>query len=358
MASDPIIFDCNTNGENPPSTEFNAVKIKLDGSLKSELKWDAEKQIAQQLIDQGFKIFWEIDLGLFSRLPLPLQDETQSKSLRLALEVFYQELWEPFKRSSLGLCVYRGSADFTKDFHWYEGLQDWLNDAFSRDIQQFTKETGIKKASFAEVDENVLRQNRVGAYLLNLFCCQSCANYLDFICQDLPDSLTLFIMIDADGVEDPGFLARIISRERFEHFSLIIRGGSLPIQGLAWDDERASEGYISRRAIPLKGKELANIAVCLPPIANVSQNGRLSEALKELNQLELHYRIIPEPFLTMEWDQLDYLLFIPEGMSDLCERKLQGFAAAGGTAVTLGDKIGLPGEETFEEWTEKLLETL
>lgn len=304
---------------------MDTVNIKLDGSLKSDLSWGAQKKLAEK----SKNILWEIDLGLFSGLQLPLSDETQSKSLRLSLDVFHRDIWEKYQDRSLGLCVYRGSADFTKEFFDFEQLQDWLRDAFSRDIGLFTRETGIEAQGFEEIDEAVLRQNEVGAHLLNLFCCQSCVEYLDFLCQDLPDSLPLFVELDTKGVKN---VEQITSRERFERFHLL----------------------------PEKKEEPSNIAICLPPISKIlpSQNRGLTEAIDDLNRRKLHFRIIPEPYLTMEWDGLDYLLYIPEGLSDLGERKLQGFCAAGGTVVALGPKIGLSGELTFDEWTEKLLETL
>ncbi len=352
----PQVFD----GENPSNPAFNAVTIKLDGSLKADLNWENKKKLAKEAIEKGYKIFWEIELGLFSRLPLPFYDETQGKSLKLSLEIFHQEIWEAFKEDSLGLCLYRGSADFTKDFPWTAEERDLLRERLEKvyDIPQFNRETGLQIRDFADIDERLLKQNPNGQHLMNLFCCDFCVDYLDFICQDLPDSLPLFVLLDAGAISNPGFLAQITSRERFDIYRPVVHGGALPISGLAWDDDRASFGYIAKRQIKLKPIELANIAICLPPVAKMSLYPGLEQAITSLNQRCLHYRLIPEPFLTMEWDGLDYLLFQPDGLSDLGERKLQGFCAAGGTVVTLGRKIGMPCELTFDEWTEKLLEIL
>lgn len=327
----PKIFDTKINGE-PVDSDFNAVKIVLDGSLKSDLKWEAEKAVAKKYIDQGLKIFWEIDLGLFANLPCPLQDDTQSKTLRLSLEIFCQEIWESFKEQSLGLCLYRGSCDFTHSFPW----------------------TAVEKEHFQEW----LEGKESSPQLVNLFCSEVYVDYLNFITENLPDNLPLFLMLDASGVKDAGYLAELLSRERFERFTCIIHGGDLPLHGLAWDDDRAAVGYIARRPIRLKSADLSNVALCLPPISKHLFGTDLSLAIDQLNQLDLNYRIIPEPFLTMEWDQLDYLLYLPSGLSSLGERMVQGFCAAGGTPVTLGEKLSFPGELTLEEWTEKLLEIL
>lgn len=303
----PKIFDASTDGE-LPSSEFNAATILLDGTLSSDLKWDAQKKRADELIEKGYKILWEIDLGLFSRLTFPLKDEAQGNILKLSLEVFYQQIWEKYKEESLGLLLYRGSSDFTHEFP----------------------------------DEKEK----------NLHCCQVCIDYLDYITQDMPDSLPLFLAIDASGATNSGFLAQVLSRERFENYQLIIHGGPLPLQGLAWNDDRATVGYLSKKPISLKTKEMANVALCLPPLSEEFDS--LTGVIDEMNQLGLHYRIIPELFLTVEWDGLDYLLFNPLSLSSLGERKLQGFCAAGGTVVTLGDKIGLPYELSYKELLEIL----
>ena len=76
---------------------MDTVNIKLDGSLKSDLSWDAQKKLAEK----SKNILWDIDLGLFSRLHLPLSTETQSKSLRLSLDVFHRDIWEKYQDRSL-----------------------------------------------------------------------------------------------------------------------------------------------------------------------------------------------------------------------------------------------------------------
>lgn len=350
----PKIFDGSLS---PP--DFNAVTIKIDGSPKSDLNWKAQMDAAQTAIEKGLKIMWEIDLALFSRLSLPLSDEAQVSTLKLSLAYFVKEVWERFAESSLGLILYRGSCDFTRDFHFNQfELQEWLNETF--DVKTFYAETGIKFKNFAEANPGLLMQNPTGYHLLNLYCRDVCIDYLDFICQDLPDALPLFLLLDASPLINSGELAQILSKERFKQYTLAVHGGSLPLQGLAWDDPRTYFGYIASRYLQIMPQELPNVAVCLPAMSRKlpSQYQGLQNALDEMNRRHMHYKIIAEPFLTMEWDQLDYLLFIPEGLSEAGQRKLQGFCAAGGTAVSLGAKIGLPLELEFNDWAEKLLETL
>src|SRR6202022_2907536 len=56
---------------------FNAVKITLDGRMKASLDWKLARDAAQKYINNGFKILWDIDFGLLSRLDFPLTNQTQ-----------------------------------------------------------------------------------------------------------------------------------------------------------------------------------------------------------------------------------------------------------------------------------------
>ncbi len=363
----PKIFDVLRN-EEPIPEGFNAVKLKVDGRLKADLKWLDVREKAQKYSDSGYKIFWELDLGLFRHLFYPFSYEGQYKALQFSVQNFWDFLWSHHQKDSLGVCLYRGTTDFTLDFPWsritkdanhYENLQQWLRESF-QDVKHFSHETGIEATSFDEVTYLTLFRQPVGLHLMNIYCRNVAIDYLDFLTQDVPDHLPMFVMLDAFPVTNPAYLAQVISRERFERYHLAIRGGSLPQSGLAWDDDRATCGYIAHRHIALREPKVATVGVCLPPMDMClpSHYKGLEQALTQLNDRKIDYRVIPEPFLTTEWSGLDNLLFIPSGLSDLGERKLQGFCAAGGIPISLGQKIGLPHELTFDEWTEKLLEIM
>ena len=104
--------------------------------------------------------------------------------------------------------------------------------------------------------------------------------------------------------------------------------------------------------MPLKGRKLETVGVCLPSLEHCrpSQYGGLREAFNWLSLAEIPYRIVPEGLLTTDWDGLDDLIVVPNGVSLQGKRKLQGFCAAGGTIVSLGHEMGLAQEMQFDDW--------
>ena len=67
----PQIFE----GDQPPQAGFNAVVIRLKGGLRASLKWNEGQQQAQSAVETGYKLLWDLDLGLFDQLELPLTEE-------------------------------------------------------------------------------------------------------------------------------------------------------------------------------------------------------------------------------------------------------------------------------------------
>lgn len=307
-------------------------KITLDGTLKSDLKWNASIEAAQKEIAEGKKILWELELGLFRNLPFPLSNQSQYLSLGLSIEHFRDAIWKDFPDQTEGLCIYRGSADFSLGFPWGElqtaNLRGWLRDVFETS-DQFTAEIGIAADSFEQLDERSLRQNREGAQLLRLFCRDACSEYLELLTNRLPDALQLFLEVDASTLPGKLCQAQLLSKERFDRFHLLIARNLLP----------AREGAIS-------------VGVCLPQVAmsRPSQYEGLDAAMEILSRKKIAYKVIPEPHIITEWDGLDYLIVSPAGLTTQGLRKLQGFCAAGGTVVSLGKPVGVALETTFQEF--------
>ena len=70
----------------------------------------------------------------------------------------------------------------------------------------------------------------------------------------------------------------------------------------------------------------AKVAICLPSAEMVrpSQYSGLEEMINFLNEKGIPFRIIPESLLITDWDGLDYLLVIPEGLTFQGKRKAAG----------------------------------
>lgn len=246
-------------------------QITLDARTTSSLDWQWAYPEAEKWAAIGYLLYWKLDLGLFSQLLHPIKNETQCRTLGLALEHFAKSLGQTFEKVSLGLSLYQGSLDFSK-----------------------------------EIPTRVLEDPYPTEKLLyQLYCRDLALDYLNILIAYLPHAIQPFIT--ANDMALP-FLA---AKEKH---------GALQIAF-----EREGELFFQQ------DKE-STIGICLPAADcyDPKTYQQLEEIIHLLNTQKKKYRIISEGELTMEWDLLDTLYVAPEGVSAQGERKLRGFEAAGG----------------------------
>ncbi|MEX1013058.1 MAG: hypothetical protein WDZ27_05140 [Waddliaceae bacterium] len=212
--------------------------ITLCGKLNSTLDWKQPLQTADRLLDKGKEIFWDLDLGLFDDLPLPLDNEMQYRSLSLSLSQF-NEAVTPYLDISQGVLLCHGN-EMDVDFE--------------------------KKADF-----------------LSLF--------IPCVREELTPYLSLKFSLEA--LVYPTFQeCRVIWREAPSFF-----------------DPTASTGIL------------------------VTENKDPSFLIEMLQQQKQSFRLIPESFLTYQWEGLDKIFVLESGLSREGRRSLQGFIATEGEVV-------------------------
>jgi hypothetical protein len=312
--------------------------IYLPAGVNASLDFEAERQTAFDAIEKGLKLEFQIDLGLFSRLKKPLSHKSQYLSLDLSLEHFKNTLWEEFQYNIDDVCLYSGHVDFSKDFIFDEiqesNLQGWMEERFS-EVDNFVQETSISVLAFSEITPELLSKYDLGRSLISYFCRDACLEYIHILKANLPDEMPLSLHLDASGITDPLFFALLTSRELYHSFELKVTNG---MQNL------------SNQTKP-------PVAICLPSSKRLlpSVISDLRKAFDLFKQQNIAYRVIPESLLITEWDLVDFLFVIPTTLDKEGKRKLQGFAAAGGTVVCLGDEIGIPGEASFQTYVNNIL---
>lgn len=289
------------------------ILLVLDGRLNASLDWKASRDQAVEAVEKGFKIFWDVELGLFSQLKHPLTSNSQYLALVLSLEHFRDTLFKEFRAHTLGLNLYRGPLDFSSQLHWDEGmlnnLQAWLQDNF------FSSNSVL---SVSEVDKG----------LLALFCRDTGTDYLRLLASVLPDSLELSVTLEVCAQHDRLLQALLTHRECY--------GRIVP-----------NLLYSTLLTAPD-----ATHAIVLPSykINRFNELNRLRSVLDYLSDRNIPYRLIPEESLISEWDGLDIIFVAPTTLNPAGKRKLQGFCAAGGCVVSLGQNIGLSHEISWEEF--------
>lgn len=316
----PKIFlphDC----DEPIPPFFNSVSLLLDGRMSSTMDWKKELQLAASYAAKGLKLFWNLNLGLFSKLDYSIADETQFQALVLSLQHFKEAVWKDFNESSIGLSLYQGSGDFSKGYPW----DDHQMDAYAAWLQKH------------QIEDQLTSKR--------LFCSETTGDYLRLLAATLPDDLPLFAFLDTASLSNPLEIARILSKQRFERIRLGIKSSQNPCFTWNESDDLVSAGIAGREPSHLKSNK-ATISLCLPEISFIhpSYYQGLEDAFIWLEARGIDYKVIPEPFLITEWDGLDYIIYSPSGLSAQGKRKLQGFCAAGGTAVSTEELLGLSHE--------------
>ena len=351
------IYDAEALGEKVPPG-FDAVRIGIDGRIKANLSWAKAHAAAQDYIQQGLRLFWEIDLGLWNKLEQPLSSTTQFMSLSLSLEHFRDTLWKEFRDHSVGLCLFRGPIDFSQSLAWdaeqVVNLQTWLQELFGTHAA-FSAETGIPVESFASLTRAKLQGTPTGTDLLQLFCRDACGEYLDLLAARLPDTLPLYVLLDAQGFNNIYRLAQLLTKERYPRLHVGIKGERVG-GTFAWEGTPLSMGMIGREPHPCKPIETPTIGICFPKMTDCrpAKNAKLKAAMENLHHYTIPFRIIPESYLTVEWDGLDYLIVDSVFVDIPLSRKLHGFCAAGGTVVAVGEMLGLPEEISWETFAVKV----
>lgn len=149
-----------------------------------------------------------------------------------------------------------------------------------------------------------------------LFPLEAFAEYLHHLAALLPDEVPPFALFDCPG--DPLHF----SKEIFPHIHLGFRHSPFGI--LEWGETFRPLRYDM------------SLGVLLP----LREKGVAFEMLqKRLASVQVPYRMIAEPYLTEEWDELDELIVFPDLISPWGLRMVQGFEAAGGK-VTYNKESG------------------
>ncbi|MBA2367902.1 MAG: hypothetical protein H0V82_02625 [Candidatus Protochlamydia sp.] len=333
------------------SGNFNALTISLDGKIHSDLSWQLARQTALNAVQQGLFILWHLDLGLFDGLPLPLVNQTQFLSLGLALTHFKETLWIEFKSKTIGICLYKGCADFSQTFTWdaqqLANFKEWLEQLFN-DVKEFKEEVGA-----SSMELSALKKTEKGMQLIRLFCRDASMEYLGLLAAQLSDELPVYLFLDASSLAlDPLKQLQLLHPESVSPLNLAIKGCNLPIQGWGWENFATPIGYCGQNLLQLPAKLDVKIGVCIPSLAycKPSHWEGIGQALEEFGKRGIEYKLMAEENLITNWDGLDFLIYTPSVLSFQGKRKLQGFCAAGGTVVSTGDLLGLPYEMTMQQF--------
>lgn len=298
-----------THLNEPIPDGFDAVKIPLDGTLKSDLDWTKQRQWVEE--HPEYHILWDLDLGLFSDLR-SLRNQTQFKSLTLSINHFLESIWQQFHSRTLGVVLFQGTIHFENAIPWDEE----------------------EEQIFVEWQEEAPNPQK------RLYCRDAIAEYLDLLVGRLPEALTPIILMD----DDPGLThsqrAQYLSKESFPHLETAL---NQPPDGYRWGSHR-----LCREPKPIPEAPLPTVGVCLPPDQSTPEE--LDSIFEDLEKKKVPFRTIPESMLTTEWHGIDDLIVLSSKVSGEGFRMLQGFCAAGGSVIYSGGSLELPQTQVYADW--------
>lgn len=219
---------------------------------------------------------------LFWLLDFGGYDLPQIETFRLAIEHFEKEIWERFGMNSIGVCLYRGRCDLEDDH----------------------------------------------------------LDFLEQLAGSLPDDAEAFILLDASFLSNAIEVSRALSKERFPHFTVAVKGIDQPPPEFGWENVSGTRGMIGGHLLDKVSLD-PSVGVCVP---SKGTSEPLENVIQQLKNGSVPFRMIPEALMTTEWHGLDHIIVDADTVDPLGLRRLMGFCAAGGTIVTLGEELGVPVE--------------
>jgi hypothetical protein len=299
----PIIFSGNSL-QTP--TEYNTAIIHLPADMQTDLNWNPQIEEAKKLVEQGKNILWHLDFGLES-LSYSYDHKLQFGSFKLATDTFTKNIYPDFKENTLGVLLCRGE--------------------FEEVLSSFGP---------VQSNEEILKAADIFVDFLRLFF------------PALPDDILTFLELETSFGQDHAFTYQLLSKERFEYFSLITREKNLFTSALSLEPSSLSLGYMGKEYKKM-AKNMPTVGLLFPPDDLFPLvHSDINKVLSKISMIPT--RLIYESFLIDEIDGIDRLIVFEKGVSPLGKRQVQGFIAAVGEVITIGKSLGFASERSFEEF--------
>jgi hypothetical protein len=321
----------------------NTVLIRLPAKSDDELIWEKERSYTEKAISDGKMILWELDFGLSSQ-KIDVLDSSLFYSFGIAVDEFVNTLWREHKDSTLGVVLYRGDINFANKFLWNEEHREY----FIEKVSASEKKEFFTSLATQENWVELLKEEKT----FTLFAADIFAQYFQRLVSYLPDTAMAFALFDASEATSASFVAQLFSKERFQHILLGLKKSPIPAGHLNWEEGACFGGWIGINPPYFSTVSEVSLGICLPSeeVFSDEVSEELNELFEECSRFQLAFRIIPESQLTEAWDGIDDIIVISSTVSYQGKRRLQGFCAAGGRVVCLGESLQLPSEISYEEY--------
>lgn len=344
--------------DQPKLDGFNSVVVELDAKLDSGLNWNKEKQKALEYISKGYKVVWNLNFGLFHELPLPLSDTSQYRSLNIAIDHFFDFILKDTADHTLGVIIYKGSIDFSHEWPWDVdqelNFRGWLSEQF-KDHHAFCNHAKLPCESLYSIDPKLLYENEFGRSVLQYYCLRAALDYFSILTSRFETDLLPYVLLDTSKIQSPMYTYQLLEHEDFEFIQLALKNSPFESShALGWDSHAYANGYIGKSAKKyIEPKMHPTVGVVIPthPVFDPEKRKRIDQTIERV-EAKTSVKYIGERVITLDWAGIEHLIVFevePES-----KRKLEGFAAAGGTLVKVGNPLNMTQEIPFQEFIKSL----
>ena len=319
----PLIAE--TGYEFVKDPRFNTLNIYLDARPTSDLAWESVESEIATALKLGAKLSFEIDLG-FSESKALLRDPAAFFSRGIAISTFEERVYQKYKEHITAIILYRGTGSFkgtiAQDASLYADFMMWKRELF--------------------------KEESVSDHMMRLFSMELFMQVLHRIAAPLIDEIPLVALFDLADSSRASYQAEILSASYFPYILPGVKHSKIHFKGFGWG-QPGNLGTIGHKYSPLIQKEPTNLGIVLPPIGSVPYD-LFDEVIQELVKNKIDYSIFPETLMTENWHGLDHILVFSESVSSEGRRMLQGFNAAAGQVITVGESLNLAEEINSKEF--------
>jgi hypothetical protein len=328
-----------------PDTSEGFISASLPSLSKAQAFWqEFLSQIPQA--KSGCKGWlWQLSLDLIP-MKAPVTDEGQLRACKWILSEFNKQVWALYRRKSLGAVIYNASIHnlgFYWDLEQLEQFIAWLEDATSDALREET--LAEAKVCLKAGDLEKWKQQASSSLWARLYTLTILSQYWHYLASSLEEDCPALVQLDVTGLtlEEQLFL---LARPLFDHVRLIAKGAHPRLSSL-----KNENGVISTTT-----SKPPKLALLAPQKMNWENVHQLALAMQALDQAKVEYKVIQEPDLVFEWQEVEQLIVFACEVSDLALRSLRGFKAASGEIYAIGKNPHL--SNLLSQWPSSLAQIL
>ncbi|MCH9811447.1 hypothetical protein K0U07_01635 [bacterium] len=285
---------------------YDAINIVVDGSPKADLTFPGLNAKLEEVLALEKKVCLELFLDLFDKsfsFADPLQFSIRKKALEELLNCIPEEAIHH-------IILFRGPLDFTshikKNAQVEEEYELWKQELESYQIEE--------------------------EHLLHLFSAKLLSDFFHSLCSILPDSIKGVLLFSIPSFLEIGKVAELLSEETFSHLEVGIKNPKYFLEGICWGNGAGLHHLSYRPSHITYTEEEVKTAVVLPLLGDCDYKC-FEKMCHSLIEKKIPFKIIEENLLNEKWFQIDTIYYDEERTSFDGKRMIDGFIAAGGTAL-------------------------